>query len=285
MWIHHKTAKKISELFYLIDQHTRNDLSNNLIADERDYTSRMISFFNYPFGLINLLKLKLSYSKNLKFYAAVNKTKVERLTGTDSIIIFKKGLELKICLFESKWPRVYTKPKYRWDKYSNGGISHFSSQIDRQLKINSAIVIWEMFYLEARPNVVYNDFDPLGSTCLLLNDIKGFINSIKMSNTRIWNNKLLNQAVTYSKSSKSNDLNIAKIIYNILICGLGDLIKIQKYQTRINLAKVDSENPIEIPILNLFENEERLNKDYINDLLTTIGINNFLQIEFSNSPN
>ncbi len=44
-------AQKISDLFYAIDTHVRNDLFHNRIADERDYVSRLITHIGYPCGI------------------------------------------------------------------------------------------------------------------------------------------------------------------------------------------------------------------------------------------
>jgi hypothetical protein len=285
MWIHFKTAKKVANLFYLIDQHTRFDLSQGLIADERDYTSRMISFFNYPFGLLNLLNVKPSFTKKIKYIASVNKASVERDTGTDSIIIFKKGLELKICLFEGKWPRIYSNSNYRWDKkYKGNRYSHFVSQIERQKKINSNVTIWEMFYMEASPNKIFHDFDKLGSTCILLDEIKLFSNSTNLSTNKTWQNKILNSAVTFAKTIR-NDLNIADIIYKVLICNLGGLFKIQSGQHNIAISTNNSENEVKIPIFNLFDDTNIPTNEEFEKSLSRIDVNNYLQFEFSDSVN
>ena len=99
-------AISVANLFYKIDCSVRNDLYNYQVSSEPDYVSRMCTHFNYPFGILNLLQLG-----TLKFettwQAKVHDKSHEQKFGCDSMIVFQFENQIKVGMFEAKWPRVF----------------------------------------------------------------------------------------------------------------------------------------------------------------------------------
>jgi len=76
------------------------------------------------------------------------------------MFVFKKGDNIKICLFETKWPRVKNDPSYNWDYIEKKSkISHFSSQVERQSNWTKDVAIWEMFFYEEAVSLYSNSED------------------------------------------------------------------------------------------------------------------------------
>jgi len=140
-------ATSIADLFYLLDTNVRVDLHKGQIADERDYVSRLVTHFNYPFGIFN--KFFFGHLKfQSKWFSKVNSGHYERKFGCDFMIVFQVGNKFKVGLFEAKWARVINDPTYPWDyAQKSTKSSHFTNQIERQTLWTKEAVIWEMFFL------------------------------------------------------------------------------------------------------------------------------------------
>ena len=94
----------------------------------------------------------------------------EREFGCDAAIILANGNELKVCLFEAKWPRFKTKLNY-WDsRQKQSGLSHFHEQLRRQKDFARHFSIWEVIYCEYDFGLESHLYPDFGSTCIWFKD-------------------------------------------------------------------------------------------------------------------
>jgi len=275
-----KEASIISELFYILDANVRNDLYNNRIADERDYVSRMVTHFNHPFGILN--RYLFNHIRfNSKWFAKVNTASQEQMFGCDSMITFRINNEIKVGLFEAKWPRIIKDLNYKWDytqKSTKG--SHFSNQIKRQSKWTNQAAIWEMFFYEEQGNIFSPPFDNNASSCIRHEYAKSMIDSNPSLNT-LWNN---NDLITLIQSAQTNsfdgtnETNIRQIIYDILICNLGVPISIEEDSRYFNLLSTDNERVV-CPVISI-NGETNIDQDQrIDSFMTENGLSFFQQLD------
>ena len=242
----------IAGLFYLLDTNVRADLSKKQIADERDYVSRLVTNFNYPFGLFN--KFWLGHMKlQCKWFSRVNKPSDERRFGCDSMIVFQVENRVKIGLFEAKWCRIIDNPDYQWDSTQKASKrSHFTDQIKRQSLWTKKATIWEMFFYEQKVGKFDTPFDKNASTCVLHKYARKFIRKPRNLKT-LWNNDdllLLIESAQTPSFDGENETNLKDIIYNILYCKYGKPIEIKPTDSSIYLSSNDDSENVAIPIIN-----------------------------------
>ncbi|MCR8561955.1 hypothetical protein KXD93_30150 [Mucilaginibacter sp. BJC16-A38] len=243
-----ENAKVIGNLFNTLDQGVRNDLSRGQIADERDYVSRLVTHFNYPYGLFNTYSVgKMKF--DCGWFARVNKGESERGFGCDSMIIFRVGDKVKVGLFEAKWPRIMDYPDYPWDYLQKSSKqSHFTSQIERQSNWSDNAAIWEMFFYENEIGKTDGLFDKNGSTCIK----HDFANAVIDSTERpalIWDNDDLENLLIKARTAGEETINIGYILEEILTCKLGKAIEIDETDRYFTLYENDGKKFKNIPIV------------------------------------
>lgn len=276
-----KDAEIIAELFYLLDAGVRDNLSKGFIADERDYMSRLVNNFNYPYGILN--KYTFNHMRfQSKWFAKVNSSHNERKFGCDSMIVFKIGDKLKVGLFEAKWPRVILDPKYQWDyTQKSTKTSHFTDQINRQSKWTSDAAIWEMFFYEQKVGLFDIPFDKKASSCVRHQSAINLINTKPGLNT-IWNNldlKMLIKSEQTKAFNGTNETNIKKIIYDILTCNFGSIINLVPTDNSFLLTSTDKSEKVKCPILSMTENNE--DNQNIENFMNEYGLSFFQQLNIS----
>ena len=125
---------------YWADRMIRSELIQGLIAGENDYTSNLTSTFRRQ---INARAIS-----GLRATSYVLKATAERSIGADACIILSNTKEFKVCVFESKFPRLKTHQNY-WDSLQKDtGLSHFHEQLKKQSSVSKIFAIWVMFYSE-----------------------------------------------------------------------------------------------------------------------------------------
>lgn len=249
-------AKVIADLFYFLDKSVRNDLANKRIADERDYVSRLVTHFNYPFGILNHFAFNTFKFKS-KWFARVNSGHHERKFGCDSMIVFQVGEKVKVALFEAKWPRVKIDPHYNWDYYSKRKkVSHFTDQIERQAKWTKDAAIWEMFFYEENVSVFNTPFDKNASTCIKHDYAKKYIDG-PLRPTVIWDNDDLERLIISEQTpafNGENETNLKQIVQEILTCNYGNAIDVRPRDNWFSIQSNDDQTA-RCPIIK-FDNGE-----------------------------
>ncbi len=150
---------ELSHFALVSDKETRHELSQKIIQDENDYTSNFTGAFRRRIN---------AYSKTgLRATSIRLSPRGERKAGCDAAIIISSNDELKVALFEAKWPRIST--PYNWDYLrtsKTAQFSHYSNQLDRQSHYWPEFAVFEMFYCEfaakAQPQYMQDE----GSTCV-----------------------------------------------------------------------------------------------------------------------
>lgn len=265
----------IAELFYLLDTNVRADLSKKQIADERDYVSRLVTTFNYPFGLFN--NFLLGHMKlQSKWFSRVNRQSDERRFGCDSMIVFQVENRVKIGLFEAKWCRIIDNPDYHWDYAQKPSKqSHFTDQIKRQSLWTKKAAIWEMFFYEQKVGQFDTPFDKNASTCILHEYAKKFISNHRNLKT-LWNNDdllLLIKSAQTPNFDGENETNLKDIIYNILYCKYGKPIELKPTDSNIDLSSDDDSENVAIPVIS-FQIDDQID-ERIEGFMSENGLNFF----------
>lgn len=238
----------IASLFYYFDSKCREGLHRKLITSERDYVSRLVTFISFPFGPFIranfALARSLTHSEEQKF-------------GCDGLIIFKNNTEVKVGLFEAKWPRYFIKSNYPWDKPTANASSRFSSQLTRQNNWTQSAAIWNMFFNESKVGNINPPFDTNGSACIWHDVAYNYMNANNLMN-RVWKNNdlinLLNNRPTNFRNPNYST-NLRHIIFNILDCRKGIIHNIGDRDTSFIITSKD-EKEVEIPILFDFEDQQ-----------------------------
>lgn len=272
-------AQKIAALFYNIDSLTRNALCKKMIADERDYVSRLVTYFD----LVNLYKIS-SNSLFTNWGARVNPSEYERLFGCDSMIVFKTKTSIKVGLFEAK---LIKDKNSKWDYFQNKDKkkgSHFTSQIDRQAKWSHQATIWEMFFLEKKVGISFLPFDDFGSTCIR-HEFAVKFNKSRVNNSNIWDSKDLKEMVDFEKNCTKEEVNLYEVIKDILIDTSADkTIKIIQSDTDFYLTPHDEEESpilkkrIKCPILSLYTENKSQEEKRLNRFMKRTGLSFFYQV-------
>lgn len=271
-------AQIISKLFYLLDTNVRNDLYCNRIADERDYVSRLVTHFNYPFGIFN--QFGFNHMKfQSKWVTKVNSGHHERKFGCDSMIVFRVNNKIKVGLFEAKWPRVIKDPNYQWDyNQKSTKTSHFTNQILKQSKWTNYAAIWEMFFYEEKVGTFNRPFDKNASTCVRHSFANSLVSSTPSLQT-IWNNNDLNNLIQSAQTTSfdgTNETNIKQIIVDILTCNFGEPIDIGPNDRTFTLTSIDNDEIAICPIISM--SEDNGSNQIIESFMSENGLSFFQQI-------
>lgn len=273
-------AQVIADLLYSIDASVRNDLYNNLVSDERDYVSRLVTHFSYPFGIFNKYIVN-NISFKSKWFVKVNNQNDEKKFGCDSMITFIVGNKLKVGLFEAKWPRVLKNPNYHWDYTQKASkTSHFSNQIERQSRWTNCAAIWEMFFFEGKVGAENGPFDKNGSTCVKHIVANSFIKS-HLDLDKIWNNEDLSNLIKIAQKESSNAANLKQIIFDILTCKFGDPISIDINDKYFELISNDEDTKVSCPIISI--NDDNESDEIINGFMRENGLSFFQQLEIESN--
>jgi hypothetical protein len=277
-------ALLVADLFYSLDSAVRHGLHRTLIADERDYISQLVTHCNYPNGIFN------SYSFNgIRFksdwFAKVNSGHDERLFGCDSMIVFKVDNNIKVGLFEGKWPRIIIEPNYPWDyPQKKTKQSHFTSQIERQANWTNQAAIWEMFCYEDAVGNFNSPFDRKASTCIKHQFAKSLINKTPSLQV-MWNNEDLITLIQSAQSPKfdgENETNLRTIVFDILTCNFGTAKSIEPNEPTFTLVSNKEDISIDCPILILApENSDlqKSNEQKVEGFMQKTGLSFFQQLD------
>jgi hypothetical protein len=260
----------IDDFIYQVDKICREDLYRKALVSERDYITQFNSLIRYPNGI--------NSSVNNKVHSQTLPGKIEQLIGCDSIMIFKFRNGYKIGVFEAKYPRYPSVnpsiPYLHWD--SN---NRFNSQLNRQSLLHlkfPQIVIWEHFINNGISGTATKPFyDKLGSSLILLQDIKSHISTSK------WSHKKLKSALA------SNCLNYKDLILRIISCEYGEPLQLKNNRIEVDSKSIENykdENVVsniklaelrefKIPILN--DDNEKV----VNEFLEEYGLNNYYLFE------
>ncbi len=209
-------AQIVASIFQLMDGMCRTDLNGHLITSERDYVSNFTSLIRRPFGIVPQLH-QFTNLGILQTYAYSLNGRYERQYGCDGKIVFKKGNQYKIGMFEAKWPR-YSKANYIWDDWvpkANSPISRFSRQLEKQSKVMHGVAIWEMFINEEREGRTLGPFKKWGSTNVWHADAYAFLQAHQFIHKEFWKNKHLDALLP------GHGLHMYQIIKAILTCNRG----------------------------------------------------------------
>lgn len=272
-------AQLISELFYDLDANVRQDLYHGRIADERDYVSRMVTHFNYPFGIFNkYIVNRIKFQS--KWFARVNSGREEQKFGCDSMIIFKVDDNVKIGLFEAKWPRVIKNPKHLWDyNQKTTKTSHFTDQIKRQGNWTKQAAIWEMFFYEEMPRTRSATFDTNGSSCIRHHFAQALVSKTP-SLQNLWDNNDLTTLIKSAQTTNyngSNETNIKEIVFDILTCRFGQAINIGHADTSFTLTANDNEDRVRVPIITVIDDNNDGNQ-VVEGFMAENGLSFFQQL-------
>lgn len=150
--LNHYGVRSIAGAFRLADHVARTKLSaTGLIKDEREYVAIMLNHvfdWSVDAGLRSVLRAEpLSSGESTR-------------TGTDALVVVQVGRTAKVGLFEAK----RTRRGFDWPQK---GISHFTSQLNRQDPCAGAAWIWEQFIVgHPEDPPLPPEYDRLGSTCV-----------------------------------------------------------------------------------------------------------------------
>lgn len=197
---------KVSRCAYHADRLIRTDLIDKYVISENDYTSQFTSAFRRE---VNALAHP-GLTARIQLLAGG----AERALGADACVIFDNGQEIKVGIFEAKWPRLSTHVNC-WDsKQIATGRSHFDSQLARQNPLHPNIAVWEMFYCEY-PFEHQPSFMPdFGSACVWHED--AFKVSLSRSRSvHPWSD------IELKAMLETSCVTIADIITEICLCNRG----------------------------------------------------------------
>jgi hypothetical protein len=275
-------AKVVADLFYTLDKQVRYDLAQQRIADERDCVARLVSNFTHPFGLFN--QYGLGYLRfQSKWFARVNDSYHEQTFGCDSMLVFRVGNQLKVGLFEAKWPRLIRNPSYGWD-YAQESTkqSHFTDQIRRQAAWTGQAAIWETFFLEAPVGTSHASFDLQGSTCVRHNLAAQLVATQPNTLNVRWNNADLDALVQLAQGGAlpvNSVANLQHIIFDMLTCQFGQPIPAQTGDTKFILKNNGTTHPSQITCPLLTFGPDDNSQPFIEDFMQTNGLTFFQQVD------
>lgn len=202
-----ETRELIEKLINQVDVDLRSDFSRGIITSEDEYTTVLTAEIRNRIDA--RLPLKSSaFSQKLK-------SNEEQAWGVDAcvLLIDHDSNVWKLCLFEAKSDR----PNWDYLKHnSQPPISHFSSQIARQVVPNKqGFVVWEQFYSSKPNGTPIGDRNPKGSTCILHH--LAFYHNGTPPNPKVWtDNDIDTLARDWQKVSKMGGL-----VNTVCKCKLG----------------------------------------------------------------
>ena len=250
-------ADRVASIF----SECRREFIAGIIIDERDYVSNLTS------------KIRQAIKNQLvtKCFAQTLPSNNERKFGVDGIMIFKSCDKFKVGIFEAKRPKVKVKDS-KWDKLSTRKISHLSEQIVKQRIWKDELAVWEMFFNEAEDGFESPPYDYFGSSCVWHEFAYFFMHNEDLIFHR-WTTEKLKKLLKY------NGINLYFIIYDIISCRAGKILKVGSRENYLTL--VTDTNPqtfLEIPILP----DASSDKDKrISEFLLETGIQSYLFIDLS----
>lgn len=253
--------RALSTICYQADRETRNDLYAGSVVSERDYMSTLSNRIRDAW-----MPIGAAYA-----YSATLPGDIEQAFGCDTLIVLHDDEGAKVCLIEAKWPRVATKPSYKWDrlqkeKGKTTKVSHFSSQIARQKLLLPDAVVAEMFLLESPPGTMSSLLDDFGSTLVLQKTACSFDSSRRVA-TVPWSNMDFWELMGYAGKKK---LNLEQLVYGLACCSIGKPLPIVNGE--VTIASSGSQRKITIPT-----SLERLDQ-LAPELCRRLGISNFVSL-------
>lgn len=210
------------------DNFCRKELQRGIIVNERDYVSSLTG------------RIRDNLKRNFLVHSQTLPSTTEQSMGCDGIIVFRSDNNVKVGMFEAKWPR-FAEVDYRWDYLNTRNLSHFSDQIQRQSNWHD-LAIWEMFFNELQTGSQSPPCDYFGSSCVWHKHAFRFLNE-KQLFSNYWSTVQLKELL------KEFSLNFYSIIYNILSCQSGSVIPIVPDDTQFSVSSNQNlEPPLQIPI-------------------------------------
>lgn len=260
--MHMHPYKAVSTICYQADRETRKDLSEGAVVSERDYMSTLSTRIRDAWK-----PLGAAYA-----YSTTLPGDIEQALGCDTLIVLHDNEGAKVCLIEAKWPRVATKPSYKWDQLQKQKgktikVSHFSSQIARQQLLLPDAVVAEMFLLESPPGTTSSVLDDFGSTLLLQKTARSF-DSLRRDEAIPWSNMDFWELMGYAGKKK---FNLEQLVYGLASCNIGKPLPI--VNNEVTISSSGSQRKIKIPTT-----LERLDQ-LAPELCRRLGISNFVSLE------
>ncbi|HHR5849223.1 TPA: hypothetical protein ACS7XE_003450 [Providencia alcalifaciens] len=211
-------------------EHLKTIINNCERLTQMEFELKRISNENeYTYSLLSKIRDFVQLDKRLELFANTTlltqtlPAKLERTYGTDACIILvdhDKKIS-KVCLFEAKLPRN------KWDQKENkSGISHFSSQLNRQHLVSTKYAIWEQFYcyghiqpnslIDIAKNTNCNLKLPYKSLCLLHED--AYLHDQKKQPS-VWGIRDIEQVVTIDSTFKP--ITMSGMVRHACYCKIG----------------------------------------------------------------
>jgi hypothetical protein len=234
--MHMHQARAIAKISYDADKATRHDLSEGHVVSERDYMSALSTRIRDAWVAFGKA---YSYSRTLPGH-------LEQALGCDTLIVIHDEGDAKLCLIEAKWPRVATKPSYRWDKIqkvkgSAKAVSHFSDQLNRQRRALPDAFVAEMFLLESPVGTYSSLLDEHGATLIPHVQARTF-DAMHRDRHTPWSNYDFWELLGFSRKDK---MNLNDLMIGLVSCNIGKPIPI--VNNAITIASNEGSSLIEIP--------------------------------------
>jgi len=244
-----------------IDILCRLELKNDTIVSERDYISVLCSRIRER--LVNIF--------GMNCHAQTTTRTMETSVGVDGIIIFKYHDKAKIGIFEGKQPKL-SKNDYNWDYLTKRELSHFSEQIEKQHIWLDTFAIWEMFFNEGASGHLSPPYDCFGSSCVWHSNAYNFMHTNDLIFKK-WTTTNLSDLLTSSCHS------FYSIIYDIVSCKAGKILKVDLPNSRISVSNTTNNAELSIPIpLEPLANQNAI----IQRFLTRNNFTEYLYIDLDN---
>ncbi len=213
------------------DYKCRLELQRGAIVDEPDYVS----------CLSKTIRDDVKHIK-MKVHAQTLSGGQEQNNGADGIIIFQIKNEIKVGIYEAKWPR-FKQTDYPWDYLHPTRLtSHFSEQINKKHIWQDTIATWEMFFNEEEYGKDSPPYEFFGSSCVWNNDAYNFMNSKGLILNK-WSTSKLKELL------KENGTNIYSIIFDLLSCKRGKKHSISAGEKNVVISSPVNDNIIlDVPL-------------------------------------
>lgn len=218
-------ARVVANISYAADRATRQELCQGIVVGERDYMSALATRIRdawLPIGNAYAYSRPLSHDE-------------EGALGCDLLIMIHDNHGAKLCLIEAKWPRVATKPNYRWDKLQkiNGNqVSHFSDQLSRQRRVLPDVFIAEMFLMETPPGTKSTLLDDFGATLVPHEQAWSFDAAYRAKNLP-WSNKDFWELMGFSRKKA---MNLDDLMYGLASSQIGQPLPILAGGVSVSIA-------------------------------------------------
>lgn len=198
------------------DEKVRIDFQRGIIVDENDYTS------NFTQEIRNIIQNLAIPGLKVSLHAQKVNSITEKAFGVDAAIILTDIMAKtsKIILFEAKQLRN------NWDYLNRRGESHFSTQLDRQSRVNNyPFAIWEQVYNRSGPIPIKNNNTTSNSICIWHEDAYNY-KGVPCS-TPWTNNDVINLASSVGDT-------VDNFMYEVCICNKGKPISTSEVQNHLN---------------------------------------------------